>query len=111
MPASPPFSDRFPPARGAFRDRQAVRAHLKGCTAYRQLPKATVPSIGSKALSGRGRDPGSRPAPDPGPLQEPPRRQPPRITTDLSPDPYQKVLRRGAIQSVKDKVIGSWWQT
>src|SRR5712692_4715803 len=134
MPASTPFSDRFPPGpraiqprppaeapmKGAtchfcgqnFRNRQAVRAHLKGCAAYRQLPKATVPSIGSKAatLSGRGLDPGSRPAPDPGPLKDPLRRQPPRIATDLSPDPYQKVLCREVIQSVKDRVIGSWWQ-
>jgi len=95
-----------------FRNTQAVRAHLKGCAAYRQLPKATVPSIGSKAatLSGRGLDPGSRPAPDPGPLKDPLRRQPPRIATDLSPDPYQKVLCREVIQSVKDRVIGSWWQ-
>jgi hypothetical protein len=71
-----------------------------------------VPSIGSKAatLSGLGPDPGSRPAPDPGPLKDPLRRQQPRIATDLSPDPYQNVLRRGVIQSVKDKVIGSWWQ-
>ena len=95
-----------------FRNRQAVRAHLRGCAAYRQLPKATVPSIGSKAAtrSGRGSDPGSRPASDPGPLSDSLRRQPPRIATDLSPDPYQKVLRRGVIQSVKDKAIGSWWQ-
>ena len=92
-----------------FRNTQAVRAHLKGCAAYRQLPKATVPSIGSATatLSGRGPHPGSRPAPDPGP---PRRREPPRIATDLSPAPYQNVLRRGQIQSVKDKVIGSWWQ-
>lgn len=94
-----------------FRNRQAVRAHLKGCAAYRQLPKAKVPSIGSQAATRSGRgpdpDPGSRPAPDAGP---PLRRQPLRIVTDLSPAPYQNVLRRAAIQSVKDKVIGSWWQ-
>src|SRR5215471_10071787 len=29
-----------------FRNAQAVRAHLKGCAAYRQMPHATLPSVG-----------------------------------------------------------------
>ncbi len=29
-----------------FRNRQAVRAHLKGCAVYRQMPKATLPNVG-----------------------------------------------------------------
>lgn len=46
-----------------FRNRQAVRAHLKGCAAYRQKPKATLPSLGSKPrTAGLGdRHPGTRP--------------------------------------------------
>src|SRR5574337_1580087 len=32
----------------SFRNRQAVRAHLKGCAAYRQMPKATVPMKGTE---------------------------------------------------------------
>jgi hypothetical protein len=30
-----------------FRNRQAVRAHLRSCPAYRHAPKAAVPSLGS----------------------------------------------------------------
>ena len=28
-----------------FRNRQAVRAHLKACSAYRQMPQAQLPSV------------------------------------------------------------------
>ena len=33
---------------GSFRNRQAVRAHLKGCAAYRRMPKASEPSTGTE---------------------------------------------------------------
>ncbi len=32
-----------------FRNRQAVRAHLKGCAAYRQMPQATLPNAGKRS--------------------------------------------------------------
>ncbi len=47
----------------SFQNRQAVRAHLKGCPAYKRLPKATVPSIGRKPGTSvlRGKQPSTRP--------------------------------------------------
>ncbi len=58
-----------------FRNRQAVRAHLKGCAAYRQLPQANLPSKGSEP---KGTAPGNsspstrstrRPPPEDGPAR------------------------------------------
>ncbi len=44
----------------SFRNRQAVRAHLRGCPDYRHVPKAAVPSTGSqpRTIGLRGAYPG-----------------------------------------------------
>lgn len=94
----------------SFRNQQAVRAHLKHCPAYRHLPKAALPSIGSKPTSGlRDRDRSSRLNSAPRPAAGRPAHARPRIAPDLSHEPHQKELRRVKIQSLKDQVIGSWW--
>ncbi len=95
----------------SFRNKQAVRAHLKGCPAYRQMPKAMVPSTGSKPKTSgsRERDDGTRPGPAPVSAVNRPPRQTPQLASGPSHKPYEKELRRWAIQSVKDEVINSWW--
>ena len=62
----------------SFRNRQAVRAHLKSCAGYRQLPKAALPSVGSTPGT-----PGARETyPDVGPTWKPiPAANPPRSQT------------------------------
>ncbi len=49
-----------------FRNRQAVRAHLRSCPAYRREPKAAVPSTGSqpRTIGRRSRYPGLLPSPN-----------------------------------------------
>src|SRR5260370_39527079 len=49
-----------------FRNRQAVRAHLRGCPDYRRAPKAAVPSTGSqpRTIGLRGTYPGLLPNPN-----------------------------------------------
>ena len=49
-----------------FRNRQAVRAHLRGCPDYRPAPKAAVPNTGSqpKAIGTRSTYPGLLPSPN-----------------------------------------------
>ena len=94
-----------------FRNQQAVRAHLKACGAYRQLPKATVPRV--------GRAPGTRRIRTGTPVnhstsesvfeEECPRRQPPRAIPSPAHGAVKQALRRLAIQSTKDAVIASWW--
>lgn len=95
----------------SFRNRQAVRAHLKGCPDYRQMPKATVPSVGSTpGTSGlRDRNPHTQLTPDPGPARDRPRHPTPRIAAGASQKPNITELSRLTIQSVKDQVIDSWW--
>jgi hypothetical protein len=94
-----------------FRNQQAVRAHLKACPAYRHLPKAAVPSIGSAPGTSRVRP--STPVPpltrEPMPAAERPRRQAPRPAPGADDGALHQVLRRAAIQAVKNKVIDSWW--
>jgi hypothetical protein len=50
----------------SFRNRQAVRAHLRGCPDYRRVPKAAVPSTGSepRTFGLYGRHPGLLPSPN-----------------------------------------------
>jgi hypothetical protein len=50
----------------SFRNRQAVRAHLRGCPDYRHAPKAAVPSTGSqpRTIGLRGTYPGLLPSPN-----------------------------------------------
>jgi len=50
----------------SFRNRQAVRAHLRGCPDYRHVPKAAVPSTGSRpgTIGLRGTYPGLLPTPN-----------------------------------------------
>jgi len=49
-----------------FRNRQAVRAHLRSCPDYRHAPKAAVPSTGSRpgTIGLRGTYPGLLPSPN-----------------------------------------------
>jgi hypothetical protein len=94
----------------SFRNRQAVRAHLKSCAGYRQLPKAALPSVG-----GTPGTPGSRGRyPDVGPIWKsipdanPPRSQTPRTAAGTGRKTTPTGLARWMIQSVKDEVIGKW---
>jgi hypothetical protein len=93
-----------------FRNRQAVRAHLKGCPVYKQMPKATVPTLGSKPKTPSlgARRLSSRLTPEAFPTDDRPRHEPPRTTVDAEQEPYGKVLGRLTIQSVKNAVIDSW---
>lgn len=96
----------------SFRNKQAVRAHLKTCPAYRQLPKAALPSIGSKpkqASGVHGRDRSSRLDSAATSTEDRPLRPLQRIVPEQGQKPYEKELRRLKIQSVKDQVIGAWW--
>ena len=75
------------------------------------MPKATVPSVGSKpAPSGmRDQHPATRPTLASGPGQARVRHYPPRLATGTSNPPSTTGLGRFNIQSVKNKVIDSWW--
>jgi hypothetical protein len=99
------FCDRM------FRNRQAVRAHLKACPTYRQVPKATVPTLGSKPRTPSlgDRHAGTRSSPTAMPKEDGPRRQPPRGAPDPDQAPFAKELRRLTIQSIKKEVIDSGW--
>ncbi len=94
----------------SFRNRQAVRAQLKSCAGYRQLPKAALPSVGSKPRTPDSRDtypdvgPTWRPIPD----ANPPRSQTPRTAAGTGQKTTTTGLARWMIQSVKNEVIGSW---
>lgn len=92
-----------------FRNRQAVRAHLKSCQDYTQVPKAPVPSVGSPGTSGRGDQHPGAPRPslrsDPGQLRP---AHPSSLTTKGNP-PNTSGLGRWTIQSVKKQVVDSWW--
>ncbi len=94
-----------------FRNQQAVRAHLKACPAYRHLPQAAVPSRGSAPGTPRVRP--STPVPrltrEPMPAAEHPGRQAPRPARAGDDGALHRVLRRAAIQSVKNQVIDAWW--
>lgn len=94
-----------------FRNQQAVRAHLKSCPAYRQLPKATVPRVGNTPGTSRSRTsaPGTPPVPEPKPEDSRPRRQAPLPASDSGHGSLNPARRRLVIQSVKNEVIGSWW--
>ena len=94
----------------SFRNRQAVRAHLKNCARYRRLPKATLPSVGSKpgTLGAQDTDRGVdlwQPVPE----ASPPRPQPSRSGAGVGQKGQLTGLARWTIQSVKDEVIGQWW--
>ena len=80
----------------SFRNRQAVRAHLKGCQNYRRVPKATVPSVGSKPSPSGMRDPhpATRPTLASGPGQARVRHYPPRLATGTSNPPNTAGLGR-----------------
>ncbi len=94
-----------------FRNRQAVRAHLKSCAAYRQLPKASLPSIGSKpaTLGSRDKRPDVGPTWAPVPDASQPRPQASRSAAGAGQKAPLTGLARWMIQSVKDEVIGKWW--
>jgi hypothetical protein len=64
-----------------FRNQQAVRAHLKACPSYRQLPKAAVPRTGSVPGTPRGRPR----TPVPGFTRDP-------VPDDSAPDARRPVL-------------------
>lgn len=96
----------------SFRNRQAVRAHLKSCARYRQLlPKATLPSIGSTPGTVGARDTPPRVGPTWEPVRDasPPRPQTSRSAAGTSQKAPLTALGRWMIQSVKDEVIGKWW--
>jgi hypothetical protein len=94
-----------------FRNQQAVRAHLKACPSYRQLPKAVVPSTGSAPGTPRVRS--SPPVPgltrEPMPDAERPRRPASRPSPHAGDGAMHQFLRRAAIQAVKTEVLDSWW--
>jgi hypothetical protein len=94
-----------------FLNQQAVRAHLKACPSYRQLPKAAVPSTGSVPGTPRVRP--STPVPgftrEPVPDSERPRRPAPRPAPHAADGAVRQFLRRTAIQAVKTEVLDSWW--
>jgi len=94
----------------SFRNRQAVRAHLKGCPSYRQLPKASLPSGGSKSriLGLRDPYPSARPTVAPGPAPDPPRPYAPRISAIPGHKPAPTDRARPIIQHLKNQVIESW---
>src|SRR2546422_10723290 len=94
-----------------FRNAQAVRAHLKACPAYRQMPKATLPNIGStsKGPSVRARPLTTGRTLDPGPTDEGPRPQRARPASQPGIEPHERVLHRMTIQSLKNQVVNSWW--
>lgn len=94
----------------SFRNRQAVRAHLKGCPSYRQLPKASLPNGGSKprGLGLRDPYPRARPTVGPGPAVDPPRPHAPRTSASPSHKPTPTNLARPIIQQVKYQVIECW---
>ena len=93
-----------------FRNQQAVRAHLKACASYRQLPKAAVPSKGS--VPGTRRGDSSTPmlgvTQEAMPAAERPRRPAPRPSPHAADGAVRQFLRRAAIQAVKTEVLDSW---
>ena len=95
----------------SFQNRQAVRAHLKSCPAYKRLPKATVPSIGRNpgrsALRGYG--PSARPTSPSVAAKNRAEGQTEGITRGKVHEINNAVLGRMTIQSVKDRVIRWWW--
>ncbi len=95
----------------SFRNRQAVRAHLKGCPSYRQLPKASLPIAGSKpGVLGSGDPyPSARPTVAPRLAPDPPRLHAPRISASPGHKPVPTDRARPIIQQVKNQVIESWW--
>jgi hypothetical protein len=97
--------------RRSFRNTQAVRAHLKACPAYGRLPKATLPRVGNKprTVSAPDRDPGVHSPWEDVPRPTPPRPRPALIVAGTGQKTNPSGLARWMIQSVKDKVIGSWW--
>ena len=104
-----------------FRNRQAVRAHLKACSAYRQKPQAELPREGPQSvheLTGGeevSQPPAALPAARPR-RQEPPQpsawlREPPTATDRAQRAAEERAAsegRRRIIQWVKDQVIGGW---
>ena len=101
--------------RRTFRNSQAVRAHLKTCAAYRQLPKAALPSKGS-VKGGAAESPRMRsstampdlpwtPKPDAERLRPPPARP----ASHAADGAVKQFLRRAAIQAVKRDVLDSGW--
>ena len=94
-----------------FRNQQAVRAHLKACPAYRQLPKAVVPSTASGPRTPRVRP--STPVPgftqETMPEGERPRRPAPRPSPHAADGAVHQFLCHAAIQAVKTEVLDSWW--
>ena len=99
--------------RRSFRNRQAVRAHLKSCASYRQLPKAGLPNVGSQpgTQGSRDRDPGIGQNWEAIPDANPPRSQTPRSAAGTGQKATLTGLARWTIQSVKDEVIGRWWSS
>jgi hypothetical protein len=97
--------------RRSFRNTQAVRAHLKACPAYGRLPKATLPRVGNKprTVSAPDRDPGVHSPWEDVLRSNLPRPQAVRIVAGTGQRANLSGLARWMIQSVKDKVIGSWW--
>lgn len=95
----------------SFRNRQAVRAHLKGCPSYRQLPKASLPSEGSKpeVLGLRDPYPSARPTVAPRSAPDPARPYAPRTSASPGHKPAPTDRARSIIQQVKNQVIESWW--
>src|SRR5262245_18248523 len=101
--------------RRTFRNPQAVRAHLKSCAAYRQLPKAALPSKGSVkgGAPGSPRMRSSTAMPDlpwtPKPDAERSRPQAARPASHADDGALKQFLRRAAIQAVKRVVLDAWW--
>jgi len=96
--------------RRSFRNRQAVRAHLKSCAGYRQLPKAALPSVGSTPGTPGAREtyPDVGPTWKPIPAANPPRSQTPRTAAGTGQKTTPTGLARWMMQSVKDEVIDKW---
>jgi hypothetical protein len=95
----------------SFQNRQGVRAHLKSCPAYKRLPKATVPSIGrnSGRSALRGHQPSARTTSPSVTAKDRSEGQTERIIRGKIHESNNAELGRLTIQSVKDRVINSWW--
>ncbi len=104
----------------SFRNAQAVRAHLKACPAYRQVPKADVPrersALGANPLTAlvAGTSSPQIQASD-GPRRQGTAERGPHGATDRDRrDAAERELRqrrREIIQRVKGRVIESWWSS
>src|SRR6266436_2808533 len=79
----------------SFRNAQAVRAHLKACAAYRQLPKGTLPIVGNKPRPARvpNRYPGVGPTWEDVPRPNPPQSQGPRIVAGNGKIDHRRAAR------------------